>query len=200
MDTSYVKNYLDSLESARESLIKKGRDILNLCRSIISGVVLGKNVEEDLYKVSKLFNEVYEQIKSYPELVYSNIFYSIAAEYVEAIQLYSIVTQTRFLSIEELNVHPIPYLLGLADTIGELKRCSLESVRKNKFDEAFKLLELAEELYNRLSIFSYPDALLPGFRRKLDVYRRVIDDWKKFLIDMVSRKNLIDVLKVCYRD
>ncbi|MEM4442478.1 MAG: haloacid dehalogenase, partial [Ignisphaera sp.] len=73
-------------------------------------------------------------------------------------------------------------------------------VRKNKFDEAFKLLELAEELYNRLSIFSYPDALLPGFRRKLDVYRRVIDDWKKFLIDMVSRKNLIDVLKVCYRD
>ncbi|MEM1541936.1 MAG: hypothetical protein QW101_02775 [Ignisphaera sp.] len=200
MDTSYVKNYLDGLENVREFLVKKGRDILNLCRSITSGIVLGRNVEEDVYKVSKLFNEVYEQIKSYPELVYSNVFYSIVAEYVEAVQLYNMVTRARFLSIEELNVHPIPFLLGLADTIGELKRCSLESIRKNRFDEAFRLLELAEELYNRLSIFSYPDALLPGFRRKLDVYRRVIDDWKKFLIDMVSRKNLIDVLKVCYRD
>lgn len=192
MDLSYVKKYMDELENMREFLIKKSRDVVNLCRLITSGVTRGKNVKEFVNKVSEIFSEIYNSVKNYPELLYSNMFYSIAAEYVETIQLYNIVTNSRIVSISELNVHPIPYVLGLIETIGELKRCSLESIRRNKFDEAFKLLELAEEIYNNLSILSYSDSLLPGFRRKLDIYRKVVDDWKKFLIDMISRKNLID--------
>lgn len=191
IDLSNVKEYLDGLENAREILIKRGRDILSLCRTIITKSMLNEDTGKYVDELKHVFTTLYDDIKRYPELLYSNTFYSIATEYVEALQLYSIIREQKVLSLEDLGVHPIPYLLGLVDVIGELKRISLELVRKNKFEESYRFLEIAEELYKTLSTFSYPNALLPGFRRKLDIIRKVLDDWKKFLIDMDSRKSLI---------
>lgn|GEM_PF-182283 len=186
-----AKEYFDNLEVIREDMIKRSRDILNLCRTIISKIILREDVEKLVGDLNHKFQELSEIIKNFPELQYSNNFYSIAGEYVEAIQLYYITQKHRVLQIEELNIHPIPYLHGLIEVIGELKRLSLDLVRKDMFEEAYKLLEIAENLYTSLSSLSYPDAVLPGFRRKLDIYRKVIDDWKKFLIDMESRRRLI---------
>lgn len=195
-----TKKRLDDLEVAREELIKQGRDIVNLCRNIVTKTVLGEEAEELVKQLKQQFNKLRSSVDQYPELFYANIFYNIAAEYVEAIQLYYITKEHRVLPPEEINVHPIPYLLGLIEVIGELKRLSLEFVRKNRFDDAYGLLEVAENLFNCLLPFSYPDALLPGFRRKLDIYRKVIDDWKKFLIDMESRRRLIQKLDVLLKN
>lgn len=194
-----IKEYLDNLENARETLIKRGRDVINLARAVITNTILGKNDEDSINKLRQIFIKLYNDIKMYPELIYSNIFYSIATEYVEAIQLYSITTQYKLIPYEELNIHPVPYLLGLAEIIGELKRISLEFIRKDRFEDAHKLLEIGEKIYSILSTFSYPDAILPGFRHKLDIYRRVIDEWKKFLLDIESRKTLIYKLDIILR-
>lgn len=194
VDISNLKEYLDRLDNAREILLKKGRDILNLCRLIIAKTISGGNVENVIDKLRQRFLELYDSIKPYPELTYSNLFYSIAIEYVETLQTHSIIKHNKILSLKDLEVHPIPYILGLTEVLGELKRFSLELVRKDRIDEAYKILEIAEEIYNTLSSFTYPETFLPGFRHKLDVYRKVIDDWKRFLIDMGSRKSLIHKL------
>lgn len=194
LDLSLTKDHLDNLELAREELIKQGRDIINLCRNVVTKTILGEDAGELVEQLKQQFNRLRNSVNKYPELLYANIFYNIAIEYVEAIQLYYITKERRVLPPEEINVHPVPYLLGLIEIIGELKRLSLELIRKNRFDYAYDLLETAENLYNCLSSFSYPDALIPGFRRKLDIYRKVMDDWKKFLIDMESRRKLIQKL------
>ncbi|MEM3980166.1 MAG: hypothetical protein QXF79_02790 [Ignisphaera sp.] len=196
MNLDSTKDRLDDLELVREELIKHGRDIINLSRNIVTKIVLSEDAEELVENLKQQFNKLRNSVDQYPELLYTNMFYSIAAEYVEAIQLYYITRERRILPPEEINVHPIPYLLGLIEVIGELKRLSLELIRRNRFDDAYNLLEVAENLYNCLTSFSYPDALLPGFRRKLDIYRKVIDDWKKFLIDMESRRRLIQKLSI----
>jgi len=200
LNTRSIKERLDDLEIAREELIKQGRDIVNLCRNIVTKTVLSEEAEELVKQLKQQFNKLLSSIYQYPELLYANIFYNIAIEYVEAIQLYYITKEHRVLPPDEINVHPVPYLLGLIEVIGELKRLSLEFVRKNRFDDAYSLLEVAENLFNCLSSFSYPDALLPGFRRKLDIYRKVIDDWKKFLLDMESRRKLIQKLDALVTD
>jgi translin len=191
LELENAKKYLNDLEIAREELIKRSRDIVNICRTIVSKVLIGEEVKDLVENLSYRFRELIEVVKNFPELYYSNTFYSIAGEYVEAIQFYHITYENRVLTLKELGIHPIPYLHGLVEVIGELKRLSLDLVRKDMFEEAYKYLEIAENLYNSLSSLSYPDAILPGFRRKLDIYRKVIDDWKKFLVDMESRRKLI---------
>jgi len=194
LDLGKIKEYLDNLENAREDMLKRGRDVLNLCRALISRVVRGEDATEYVGLLQEMYNELYNSVAKYPELFFSNTFFSIAIEYVEALQLYSIIKESKIVALDEIKVHPIPYILGLVEVIGELKRISLEDLRRDRFSDANRLLETAEELYNKISQFSYPDAMLPGFRRKLDIYRKVLEDWKKFLVDMESRKSLIQRL------
>ncbi|MEM4831296.1 MAG: hypothetical protein QW740_02560, partial [Sulfolobales archaeon] len=148
------------------------------------------NADSALSELSRVFQALVESISRHPELFYSNLFYSVAAEYVEAIQLYSVVFEGRLKDLEEIGVHPIPYVLGSIDLIGELKRASLELLRKEEYVESFKYFEVAERIYEELLSIDFADTVIHGFRRKLDVYRKVIDDWRVLLIDIESRVRL----------
>jgi translin len=194
-DLQFVKSYLDKIEVFRDHLIKYSRDVVNLCRRVVYVCIRGGDASKAVLDLKNKFIELNNIVRNVPELYYSNLLYSIAAEYVEALQLYSIIKESRFISLEELMVHPVAYILGLADVIGELKRYSLELLKSNRIDESFRFLEKAEHLYDLLSTLNYAEAILPGFRRKLDIYRKVIDDWKELLIDLKSRKDFIDRVK-----
>jgi len=193
-----VRGYIDSLDRVREEFIKRSRDLLQTVRRAVLLCVkrrvgeASKLVEE----ASKLYGELKELASKAPEILYSNLFYSVATEYVEAVELYSILSESRIRGAEELGVHPVPFLLGLADVIGELKRVSLELLAEGKEDESRRLLEVAESIYESLMGFAeYPDAILPGLRRKLDVYRKVLGDWREILVDLSSRRRLEEALK-----
>uniref|UniRef100_A0A7J3I8C2 Haloacid dehalogenase n=1 Tax=Ignisphaera aggregans TaxID=334771 RepID=A0A7J3I8C2_9CREN len=191
-DLQLIKNYLDRIEAAREHLIKQSRDIIGLYKRAIHVCVRGGDASKLVSDLKYRFTELYNSVKNIPELFYSNLLQSIAIEYVEALQFYNVVKESRFATLNELGVHPVAYILGLLDVIGELKRYSLELIKNNKIDDSFSILEKAESIYDLLSTLNYTDAIVPGFRRKLDIYRKVIDDWRELLIDLRSRKDLID--------
>lgn len=192
LEINEVKKHIEDLEEAREQLIKTAREVSQLVRAVVSLSIRRRREDARRYyrELSDKFRSLLEVSSKHSELMYSNFFYSIAAEYVEAVQLYSIVFDGRLLTLRELNVHPIPYLLGHADLIGELKRLSLEHLRRGEYRESFTYLELAEGIYEELSSIDVADPIVPGLRRKLDVYRKVIDDWKVLLIDIESRVKL----------
>ena len=191
-DLQRIKSYLDRVEMAREQFIKQSRDVVSLSRKVIHLCIRGRDPSKSVQELRNRFTELHNFVRDVPELFYSNLLQSIAAEYVEAIQFYSIIKESRFAALDELNVHPVAYILGLADVIGELKRYSLELLMQNRIEDSLSFLEKAEHLYNLLTTLNYADAIAPGLRRKLDVYRKVIDDWKELLIDLKSRKEFID--------
>ncbi len=195
LDLQFVKKYLDRIDILREQLIKQSRDIVSMCRRVIHTCMHGGNASQLVLDLKNRFMELYNSARNIPELFYSSLLQSVAIEYVEALQFYSIVRESKFLTLDELNVHPTAYILGLLDVIGELKRYSLELIKNGKIDESFSFLEKAEYIYDLLSTLNYVDAILPGFRRKVDVYRKVIDDWRELLIDLRSRKDLIDKIE-----
>lgn len=177
---------------AREQFIKQSRDVISLSRRVIHLCIRGDDASKAVLDLRNRFIELHNFVREVPELFYSNLLQSIAAEYVEALQFYSIIRESRFMTLDELNVHPVAYILGLTDVIGELKRYSLELLMYNRIEDSLSLLEKAEHLYNSLITLNYADAVVPGLRRKLDVYRKVIDDWRELLIDLKSRKEFID--------
>lgn len=187
-----VSGYLSELEAARESLLKVSRDVTLLSKRLVSYSIRG--LRREAYEVRERLTATYREllalVSRHPELYYSNLFYSVASEYAEALQLLSVAFEGKLLTAEELGVHPVPYVLSLADLVGELKRASLESLRKGAYDESLRYLDIAEGIYEALESLGVSDAVVPGFRRKLDIYRKVIDDWRELLLDLRSRAEL----------
>ena len=64
--------------------------------------------------------------------------------------------------------------MGMADTIGELRRFSLESLRRGDTPSAERFLDIMEELFLVMMRFDYPDAIV-SIRRKQDIARSVLE-------------------------
>ncbi|MEM3012075.1 MAG: hypothetical protein QW084_01770, partial [Candidatus Hadarchaeales archaeon] len=62
-----------------------------------------------------------------------------------------------------------------ADASGELRRAVLDCLRRGEFRPAEELFSLMEKIYELLVEFDYPDAVLPGMKRKQDVVRGLIE-------------------------
>ncbi|MDW8010614.1 MAG: hypothetical protein RMH84_03350, partial [Sulfolobales archaeon] len=192
LNTGEIRDRLLKLEAVREEVVRSGRELSSLARRAISSTLRGSRDGADraLRELSDVYHSLVGKVSNYPELLYSNLYYSVVAEYVESVQLYSAVFEKKLVGFGDLGVHPIPYILGSLDLIGELKRVSLELLRREEYVESFRYFELAEGVYEELSELDFADHVVPGLRRKLDVYRKVLDDWRVLLIDIESRVKL----------
>ncbi|MCE4613954.1 MAG: haloacid dehalogenase [Desulfurococcales archaeon] len=193
---SSIKEKLDTLDSIRNEALKISRDVIRL-----SGWSITKLHEGDIDDASKHLEEcgntsrkLLDMTKPYPVLYYSGFVNNAISEYVEAEVFYNIITVNYIPTPSELSVPIVPYLQGLADTVGELKRMVLDYLGKNKLDDAEKLFGWMYTIYSELRGLDYPDSLVPGLKRKVDVARRLVDDTKAFLVDLRSRYELINLM------
>lgn len=196
-----ARRVLDELDQAREQLIRLSRDVIRESGRAI--VEVHKGDLEAAMNHMRLCEEATMNLLSlarkYPQLLYTGLVNNAVSEYVEAKLFLVLVTEGRLLSYEELSgmgIPLVPYLQGLGDLVGELKRLALESVRRSDYDTAWRLLGVAEALYLELQTLDYPDALLPGVRRKADVARRIVDDLKAILVDLSKRDELARLLRL----
>jgi len=97
----------------------------------------------------------------------SQIFVSYQ-EYAEAKMLLGIVKNDR---IPAIAVPPEALLTGMGDAVGELKRKFLEELIAGNRTKAKKLLDHAKKIHDELSLYDYPDSIVPGLRRKKDETR-----------------------------
>ncbi len=197
LDLNGIIKYLDELDSCREKLIKMSRDIIRYSKKLIH------NIQQEEYSASRRLLEKMMILKKdfmriaskNSRLYHSNLVYDALTEYVESYTVYSIVLEERIPSFRDLEVEPIPYLLGLLEAMGELRRLALEYVRRGNLNRADKLLDFMEHVYMELSILNYPDSILPGFRRKCDLVRRMIDDTKNIIVFARGCENVRKLLK-----
>ncbi len=191
-----IDSVLSSRESIRDNLIRKSREIIRYSSWAINAILRGA-VDEAKHHISQLdksVREFLEYARRDPRLYYSGLVDSTLAEYVEAKLLYSLILEAKLLTPDELGVPEVPYLQGLGDVIGELRRLALDHLRIEDYEYAERILALMEVIYNEMRVLEYPDALMPGVRHKVDVARRLIDDTKALLIEVKGRRELLEKL------
>ena len=93
-------------------------------------------------------------------------------------------------SYRELGVPHIPYLQGLGDAVGELRRYIIDLLREERYEEAREYLEVMETIYQHLKKLNYPEALIPGVRHKVDVARRLLEDTKILYLNTLNSYKL----------
>ncbi len=134
-----------------------------------------KDAKDSLAEADKLFSKLREVSKDYPDLFYSGLVNAAFEEYAEAHTLLTLIEENRFIDPEDLGVPMIPYVLGLGDVVGELRRRALDSIRKGKVEAAELCLERMENIYSELTAMNDAYLLVSGLRRKCDVARHLIE-------------------------
>jgi len=184
-DLEEIISVLSEKDRVREEVIKLSRDITRLSSRVVSSVHREKfdDAKRELVALKTQVSKLLDLVKAHEDLKYSGLVYSSLGEYVEASLFYSIVVECKLQSIRELEVPIIPYLHGLGDLIGELRRLIIRLLDQARVDEAEKYLKIMETIYEELRELNYPDPLIPGIRHKVDIAARLVEDTRVLILN-----------------
>src|SRR5258708_30996250 len=89
-------------------------------------------------------------------------------EYAEA-STFMAITQNRALPLaSDLSIDWAPYLNGLGEAVGELRRYVLDQLRRSNLERCEIILRYMYDIYALLTTIDFPDALTDGLRRTTD--------------------------------
>jgi len=171
-----IEKDIDNKDKTREKALKFSREIIINCRKAIQKIHQTKDKEAKNYiknATSKL-TELYGITENYPEISHAGFVENAAQELVEAKCFFNIIKGKDLPDPDEIKTTYSSYLLGLCDLVGELRRTSLDYIRKNKSKKADDCLSMMEEIYNVIIRFDYPSGLIP-IKKKQDMVRSLIE-------------------------
>lgn len=167
-----IEKELMKKESELDHMMIKSREIVRLCSNAIKAIH-----SKDLTEAKKLLKEAEKEVsgvKKFEEDFPGHVNH-IMQEFVEAKVTLSAVESKRIPPYKEFDCAVEPYLTGLLDATGELKREMYESLRHGRKDDAETFFEMMELIYDELLPLRFSNAVLPEFRRKQDVARIQIE-------------------------
>ncbi len=172
-----IEEELKKKEEVRQDLQRDMRRATRLSKQAILFMHQERfdEARELLEEASELLAKLDQVSKDNPELVYTGLVNAAFEEYAEANVLLKLIGEDRFIGPEELDVPAVSYLLGLSDVIGELRRRTLDSLRRGDVETAEKCLQRMEQIYVELTAMDDAYLLVPGLRRKCDVARHIIE-------------------------
>jgi translin len=186
-----IEKSLDEKDVVREKALKSCREIIRKSRDSIASLHRGEieNAEE-LVKgaIVENFNLV-DLVKKHPDIFSAGYMENAFQELVEACCLLAIATNDDLPDPDRLKVSYPSYLLGIGDLIGELRRSSLDSLKKGEIERAEENLHKMEGFYDALMKFDYPSAIVP-IRKKRDFARNLIERTRGELSIARSNKEL----------
>ena len=187
-----VRNVLESRFAAREKAITESRKVI---RAAANGIRALHRSEWDeaairIAESGSGLAEISATLSSHPELVSHGVFVDAAKEYSEARITQAVFTGADIPSFRDLDVDPVPYLHGLGEAVGEMRRRMLDLLRSEKLTEAEALLDQMDQIVDQLAEIDYPDGMTNGLRRTTDVSRSLVERSRSDLTATVVQERL----------
>ena len=172
----------------RDRVLKESRDIISASSRAIINVHTGrmKEAEKELASAKSQLHS----LKKSADGSVARYLVSPEAEYVEATAVLSLAKGRPVPSMDSLQASPEAYLLGLLDTVGELKRLVLDSILQRKPASAKRYFEVMQDLYSVCSPLAVYDHVVNGARRKIDVARMLVEDTRGLLAEEMGRESV----------
>jgi translin len=167
-DVRAVEIKLLELQKRKDTVLALSRDIVRIAGKGIT-LMHARKLGEAVRCVAQLEKLVKKLKKAEGGLEY----YSMQAhqEYVEARAFYTVVKERRLLRFSEAHVNEVPYLLGMMDLVGELKREIIEAIREKEMGDANLYYQFMKEIYDSTRAMRFANSVVPEFRRKQDSAR-----------------------------
>lgn len=164
-------------EAVKDEVYKAMREAIRTSKQAIFSTHKRKFEEAKklLRRAKWLFAKLDEVPLDHRDIVYGGLVDAAYQEFTEAYVFLKLALGEGFVGPKKIKVPSISYLLGLADVVGELRRLTLDSLRKGDLKVAENCLETMEVIYD--GIMSMDEALhvVGELRRKSDMARRIIE-------------------------
>ena len=171
---SKIESELDEKDEVREVALKSTRAVVRLAGSVLRSLHRGEQKEQMLDELRDEASRLTNLLLDHPELSSTGYVQTAFQEYAEALIIISLLRKNDIPSPEDLRVSSVPFLLGLADAVGELRRFCLDELKVGRVAKANHHLEQMEDIYSAIARFDLPDAIAP-IGHKQDVARSLIE-------------------------
>jgi translin len=195
--TEEISRYFEAKDQAREEALALTRVVIRRSGAAIRSVHRSEfdKAQELTGEAGEALTRIVALLADHPDVRYAGFVDGAEQEYAEARIVFSIITDHRTPTPEEIGVEMTSYLGGLGDTVGELRRHVLDLIRQGRPEEGEVYLEAMEEIYHLLMLFDYPDAVTKGLRRKGDMARSLLERTRGDLTNAMGQKKLEVQLK-----
>ena len=176
----------------REQALRLSREIVRNSANSIRATHRGEfeDARRLVKDASSLARDIESLLEGHAKVYYAGYVESAQKEYVEATATLAFAEGAGLATADELGVGAAPYLNGLAEAVGELRRFILDSLRRDDFSRCEELLAVMDEVYTILVSMDFPDAVTMGLRRSTDMTRGVLERTRGDLTLALRQKRL----------
>ncbi|TFG08836.1 haloacid dehalogenase [Candidatus Thorarchaeota archaeon] len=192
-----LRKEIEHDDRVRENVIPMAREATRKCSEAVKEIHRGnyEGAEEFIKEAHSVLKKAEEKCDESDFISKNKYLDTGYQELTEAANLLSILKDGKYTPGSEYGVLTRSYLTGLGDTIGELRRATLDALRREEVNRAEEILGFMEDILEELSGFDFPDSLIPGLRRKTDVGRRIIEKTRGDVTNAVQQQRLMEQLK-----
>jgi translin len=192
-----VRSILDTRFAAREKAITESRQGIRAAANGIRALHRAEwdRAEELISESGRRLATIEDALGDNPELLSHAVVIDAAKEYTEARITQAVFTGTDVPSFRSLGIDPVPYLHGLGEAVGEMRRRMLDLLRAEKLAEAEALLDEMDRIVDQLAQIDYPDGMTNGLRRTTDVSRSLVERSRSDLTATVVQERLREDLR-----
>ena len=188
---------LDAKNAAREQALPAARRSIRASANAIRAIHrLEFDTAKTLIGESRAsLEEGLAAVRDHADIRHAGYLQDAQKEYAEALATRALVAGDPLPPPEDVGVGDAPYLNGLAETVGELRRHLLDVLRAGDVARASALFAAMEEIHALLADLDYPDAITGNLRRSTDVARSIIERTRSDLTLTVIQRDLADALR-----
>jgi translin len=172
-----VRKNFEAKNAARDAALAASRELIRHCALSIRATHRGEYEEAGnlLVRTREIATLMRMSVSAYPDLYFTGYVQDGLKEMAEAHIVHALITGDKIPDPDALGVDYAPYLNGLGEAAGELRRYSLDIVRHGNSERCETVLAAMEDIYSLLVTMDFPDALTGGLRRTTDMVRGVLE-------------------------
>ncbi len=183
---------LEAAYRAREAALADCRRIIRCSANAIRAVH-----REEWSRAEGLMGEAGEALAAvqaalapHPEVLHAGFVADAAKEYAEARLTAALARGTGLSDHRALGLDVAPFLNGMGEAVGELRRRMLDRLHAGDVAEAEEVLVAMDSIVDLLADLDFPDGMTGGLRRTTDVARALVERSRSDLTTTVVQEKL----------
>lgn len=177
---------------AREKGLKLSRQVIRASANAIRSLHRGEDDKAAvlMQEAGALLREATGALADHPDVLHAGFISDAAKEYAEARLTHALGSGLPVPTPDDLGIDVGPYLKGLGETVGELRRRLLDLLRGGDLAAGETTLEVMDAIVDLLAGLDYPDGMTGGLRRVTDVARALVERSRADLTTTIVQERL----------